>query len=278
VTAGVCALALAGTSCGPPPKTQTYVAAPESWCPEGFEQGPDDACFALPEQRGDKTAVLIYLHNAYKGAGPSDEWDVVKHATEKGFAVVLVRGRRALCGLPGTGDNEFCWPTDPEDQQTMKSLASSWDKTIWQADALLENGPHKHYVLGYGAGGAFAGTLATQGFLEASGYADVGAGATMPSPAAGRKPVLVVLDADADGDAAGQAKSFHEVLERTGWAHAKCNHASHSLTKEDVDMVLKTFSRERTGEIAGFPGSGAHTSPCDPPASPAASAAPPKKK
>jgi poly(3-hydroxybutyrate) depolymerase len=269
--------ALVVASCGSPQKTQTYVAAPESWCPDGFEQGPDDACFMLPEQRGDKTAVLVYLHNNYKGAGPTDEWEVVKHATEKGYAVVLARGRRALCGLAGTGDNEFCWPSDPEDQQTMKSLAASWDKTIWQADALLENGPHKHYVLGYGTGGAFAGTLATQGFLEASGYADIGAGATMPSPAAGRKPVLVVLaSGDADGDGATQAKSFNEVLDRTSWSHAKCNHAQHALTKDDLDMVLKTFSRERSGEISAFPGSGSHASPCDPPATAAATA--PKKK
>ena len=263
--------------CTPPAKTQTLVGSQESWCPEGFEQGPDDACFALPEQRGDKTAVLIYMHHAYSGAGPSSEWDVVKRATEKGFAVVLVRGRRALCDLPGNPPGaEFCWPRDPDDTTTMKQMAAGWDKTIWQADALLEQGPHKHYVLGYGAGGAFAGTLATQGFLEASGYAMIGAGASMPVPVAGRKaPLVIVMASDGDGEGAAQAKSTSEALDKAGWSHARCPHAQKSLSKEDLDVVLKTFQRERAGELASFPSSGAKSTQCDPPGTAAPA---PKKK
>lgn len=274
----LCLLAgvVAATSCTPPPAKTTYVASQESWCPEGFEQGPDDACFALPEQRGDKTAVLIYLHHAYSGAGPSAEWDIVKKATDKGFAVVLVRGRRALCDLPGNPPNaEFCWPHDPDDTTTMKQMAAGWDKTIWQADALLEQGPHKHYVLGYGAGGNFAGTLATQGYLEASGYAIIGAGASMPAPAPGRKPPLVlVMASDGDGEGAAQAKSTDEALDKAGWAHARCPHAQKTFSKDDLDLVLKTFSRERAGELAGFLSSPGKGSPCEPPGGPAA----PKKK
>ncbi len=272
----VSGIAVLGFACTPPPKAATYVASQESWCPEGFEQGPDDACFALPEQRGDKTAVLIYLHHAYTGAGPSGEWDVVKKATEKGFAVVLVRGRRALCDLPGNPPGaEFCWPHDPDDTITMKQMAGSWDKTIWQADALLEQGPHKHYVLGYGAGGNFVGTLATQGFLEASGYAVIGSGASMPTPASGRKPPLVILMASDSDEAGAQAKSTSDALEKATWPHARCPHAQKTLAKEDLDVVLKTFSRERAGDLAGFLASTTKNTPCDPPGGPAT---PPKKK
>lgn len=278
VTLGVLGVAsLQGASCGAPQKTQTYVAAPESWCPDGFEQGSEDACFALPEQKGEKTAVLIYMHDAYKGAGPKEEWDLVKRAMEKGFAIVLVRGRRALCGLSGAEQqSEFCWPTDPEDPQTMKQMVAGWDKTIWQADALLENGPHKHYVLGYGTGGAFVGTLATQGFIEASGFGIIGAGASIATPAAGRKPVFVVVEAgDADGDGGTQAKALGDALTKANWAYAKCPHAQHALTGADLDVVLKDFSRERAGEISSFPSAGASAgTPCEPPAS----TAPPTKK
>jgi len=272
----LCALgaAFAAVSCTPPPAKTTYVASQESWCPEGFEQGPDDACFALPEQRGDKTAVLIYMHHAYSGAGPSAEWDVVKKATEKGFAVVLVRGRRALCDLPGNPPNaEFCWPHDPDDTTTMKQMAAGWDKTIWQADALLEQGPHKHYVLGYGAGGNFAATMATQGFLEASGYAAIGAGASMNTPTAGRKALVILMSSDGDGDGAAQAKATGDALEKASWPLARCPHAQKTFAKEDVDQVLKTFSRERNGELTSFMSQGAKGAPCDPPGGPA-----PKKK
>ena len=277
LVSGIAALGLAATgACTPPPKAPTYVASQESWCPEGFEQGLDDACFALPEQRGEKTAVLIYLHHAYSGAGPSGEWDVVKKATEKGFAVVLVRGRRALCDLPGNPPGaEFCWPHDPDDTTTMKQMAASWDKTIWQADALLEQGPHKHYVLGYGAGGSFAGTLATQGFLEASGYAVIGAGASMPTPPSGRKAPLVILIASDTDENGAQAKSTSDALEKASWSHARCPHAQKTLSREDLDVVLKTFSRERAGELAGFLSSNTKSTPCDPPGGPAGS---PKKK
>jgi dienelactone hydrolase len=269
-------VAVVSASCTPAPKPATYVASQESWCPEGFEQGPDEACFALPEQRGDKTAVLIYLHHAYSGAGPSAEWNTVKKATEKGFAVVLVRGRRALCDLPGNpAGAEFCWPHDPDDTTTMKQMAKSWDKTIWQADALLEQGPHRHYVLGYGAGGSFAGTLATQGFLEASGYAVIGTGASMPTPAAGRKAPLVILMASDSDEGGAQAKSTSEALEKASWSHARCPHAQKTFSKEDLDVVLKTFSRERAGELASFPSSGVKATACDPPGAPVAA---PKKK
>jgi dienelactone hydrolase len=234
----------------------------------------------LPEQRGDKTAVLVYLHNAYSGAGPSAEWDVVKKATEKGFAVVLVRGRRALCDLPGNPPGaEFCWPHDPDDTTTMKQMAAGWDKTIWQADTLLEQGPHRHYVLGYGAGGSFAGTLATQGFLEASGYAVIGNGASMPAPAAGRKaPLVILMSSESDGDGAAQAKLTSEALDKASWSHARCPHSSRSFTKEDLDQVLKTFQRERAGELQTYLSSGAKGAPCDPPGGATASSPTPKKK
>ena len=272
-----CAIVFGATaSCGSPPKATSYIATENSWCPEGFEAGPDDACFALPEQRGEKTAVLIYMHDAYKGKGPTAEWDLVKHATEKGFAVVLVRGRRDLCGLTGApSDRDFCWPQDPDDTATMKQLVLSWDKTIWQADALLESGPHRRYVLGYGAGGAFAGTLATQGFLEASGYGMIGAGASMPTPSPGKKPVLVVtVSGEADGEA---PKTLNEALDKANWGHAKCARTQKELTREDVEMVLKDFVRDRNGELASFIAAGPKSGdPCDPPV---ATASPtPKKK
>src|SRR5688572_30279884 len=41
------------------------VEAHESWCPTGFEQGPSDTCFAIPEPLPKDAPVLVYLHGMY---------------------------------------------------------------------------------------------------------------------------------------------------------------------------------------------------------------------
>ena len=98
VRAGVASAALLGAvsaaSCTPakPPPT---LSSSDSWCPDGFESGPQDTCFAVPESPAKDTPVIIYLHGMYAGHGSAEEWILVRSVTSKGFAIVIPRGKRA---------------------------------------------------------------------------------------------------------------------------------------------------------------------------------------
>ena len=85
--------------------------------------------------------------------------------------------------------------------------------------------------------------------------------------------VVILMSSDNDGEGAAQAKSTGDALEKAGWPLARCPHAQKTFAREDLDQVLKTFSRERNGELATFMAQGAKGAPCDPPGGPA-----PKKK
>jgi poly(3-hydroxybutyrate) depolymerase len=105
------ALGLLAAGCPKPP----VEAVAEHWCPEGFEPGQGDVCFAMPMERGPGTAIVVYLHGELEGHGRPEEWAAARSATVHGFAVVLPRGRRGLCDWKPELKNHVCWPPAPRD-------------------------------------------------------------------------------------------------------------------------------------------------------------------
>ena len=63
------ALALFVAACGSSAPPAPVLTHNETWCPEGFESGPSDTCFALPETHDAKTPIIVYLHGMYSGHG-----------------------------------------------------------------------------------------------------------------------------------------------------------------------------------------------------------------
>ncbi|MBL8608003.1 MAG: hypothetical protein JNL38_11820 [Myxococcales bacterium] len=232
-------------ACGPKDKGANNALPPvESWCPEGFEAGPNDTCFVLPPGDGKKASVLVYLHGMFDGQGAPEEWAAAKSATEKGFAVVIPRGRRGLCAWKAELAHHFCWPGDAEDTQLTQELVSKWEKVLWQVDTLLEGGSHKRYVLGYGSGGVFATTLATTGAFPASGYAVVNGGGPAHVAKAQKPAPLVLIAADKDAEEGPKMRTLHESLDKAGWAHGRCPKGGGStLGKDDVETALKFFTK-----------------------------------
>ena len=170
------AVTVAGLACGPKSDGKVSLASSESWCPEGFEIGPADTCFAIPEKTEKNTPILVYLHGMYEGRGSAEEWLLVHRATAKGFAVIIPRGKRGACELKAELKDFFCWPSEADDPQAAKAVVADWDRVIWQVDALLEPGTHKRFVLGFSDGGAFASYLASRAMFAASGWAIVNGG------------------------------------------------------------------------------------------------------
>ncbi len=236
-------------------------SANESWCPDGFEQGPSDTCFAIPEHPAADAPVLVYLHGMYVGHGSKDEWDAVRVATQRGFAVVVPRGKRGLCAWRAELKDHFCWPQDPEDTEAMKGVIAEWGRVLWQVDALLEGATHKRYVLGAANGALFAAIVATHGLFPSQGYAVVNGGDAAAIQGGKGKPVPVLLVSAADdADQAPRTKELHEGLAKVGWAHAFCpRNGSKTMTVEDVEAALRFFRHEADGSLKAQGG----LYPCD---------------
>lgn len=234
--------------------------AGETWCPERFEVGPNDTCFAIPERANRDTPVLVYLHGMYTGHGSPEEWAAVTTAVHRGFAVVIPRGKRGLCAWRAELKDHFCWPQDPEDTQTIKDLVSEWERVLWQVDALLEGGTHKRYVLGSANGAFFASVLATHALFPGQAYALVNGGAPgWPLVKAKAIPMMLVTGKDAGEDAA-KVQELHETLAKATWAHAFCPRAgAANLTNDDVESALRFFKHDADGRLKPKDG----TYPCD---------------
>lgn len=249
--AWIVAGASASTSgCGPAKaKGPEVVPAAESWCPTGFEAGPEDTCFAVPEAGKTKAPILVYLHGTLDPKVGDAVFEPVRNALAKGYAVVLPRGKRGLCSWNKDLADKICWPQSADDDDEMKAIVKTWENVLFQVEALLEGGPHKRYVLGHEIGGSFGAYLATHGLFNASAYGLVGAGQLAPTFRAGQLPVPIVLLGQ-EGEAG--VTDLHKSFEAAGWAHARCNRAAPGpLVKDDVDAALRFFERERAGELTG---------------------------
>lgn len=229
-----------------PEPASNVLTQSETWCPDGFEVGPQDTCFAIPDAHDKNTPVLVYLHGMYQGHGSPEEWSVVREATRRGFAVVIPRGKRGYCAWKAELKDHFCWPTEIDDPQPFKAVVAEWDKVLWQVDALLEGGTHKRYVLGFSNGAFFAEYLAAQGLFPAQGYALVNGGALVPPPPkAPKPPAMLLVAAQEDAEQSAKMRDLHEGLGKAGWIHAWCTRpGGHALAAQDVDAALRFFKRD----------------------------------
>lgn len=234
----------------PSAKPATSLTSTESWCPDGFEVGPQDTCFAVPETTTRETPILVYLHGQYTGHGSPEEWRLVHSAIDKGFAVVVPRGKRGLCAWKAELSDHFCWPQEADDPHAFKAAVADWDRVLWQVDAIMEGGPHKRYVLGFSNGGYFATYLATHGFFPAQAYAVVNAGPLGPLQRPAKAPPMMLLTAQDDGVQGPKMKELHDGLGKAGWAHAFCSRPGpHPLAAEDVNAALAFFKHDAEGSL-----------------------------
>lgn len=254
------AVGVALVSCkqtGAPDSKNVLSHANESWCPDGFEPGPNDTCFAIPDEVPKDAPVLVYLHGEYEGHGSPEEWAAVRLAADRGFGVIIPRGKRGLCAWRAEVRDHYCWPQEPEDTEGIRRLIAEWEPVLWQVDALLEAGTHKRYVLGSGNGAYFASFVATHGLFSGQGYAVVNGGPL--APAGKGKPVPMLLIPTPDPES--KMKELHEELNKASWAHAFCPRTGGppTITNDDVEAALRFFKREADGSLKAQ----GTTYPCD---------------
>jgi poly(3-hydroxybutyrate) depolymerase len=196
----------------------------------------------------------------YEGHGSPAEWEAVRVAVQRGFAVIIPRGKRGQCAWRTELKNHFCWPQDAEDTESMKMIIAEWEKVLWQVDAVLEGGTHKRYVLGFSNGGFFASFIATHGLFPGQAYAIVNGGPLAP-PSAKAKPLPIMLVTAQDApEAAPKMKELHETLRNVSWPHAFCPRSGGpALTADDVEVALRFFKHDVDGSLKAQAGA----YPCD---------------
>ncbi|HSO40654.1 MAG TPA: hypothetical protein VLT33_49345 [Labilithrix sp.] len=256
------------------------LSASDSWCPDGFEVGPQDTCFAVPETTTKDTPVIVYLHGMYAGHGSAEEWSLVRSVVAKGFAVVVPRGKRGLCAWKEELKDHFCWPQETEDPAAFKNVVADWDRVLWQVDSIMEGGPHKRYVLGYSNGGSFAAYLASHPVFPAQAYAIVNGGPLGPTTKPAKAPPVLLVSSDGDPDQGPKMKELHGSLAKGGWSHAFCTHpGGHPLASQDIEASVRFFKHDADGTLkanaAGYYPCEGGTAPGDPAGGAAAPAADP---
>jgi predicted esterase len=236
---------------GGPAHDANVLTHSETWCPEGFEVGPQDTCFAIPDTHDKDTPILVYLHGMYEGRGSVEEWAAVREASRRGFAVVIPRGKRGLCAWKVELRDHFCWPTEVDDPHAFKAVVGEWDRVLWQVDSLLEGGAgHRRYVLGFSNGGLFAEYLAANGLFQAQAYGIVNGGGLVPPPKAASPPPMFLLTAEDDPKQGTAMRALRDDLAKAGWPHAWCTRpGGHALLASDVDAALHFFAREAVGAL-----------------------------
>ncbi len=249
----IAALSLAG--CPKPP----VEAVVEHWCPEGFEVGHGDVCFALPATHGPATGIVVYLHGKMEGRGDAEEWATARAAVARGFAVVLPRGRRGLCAWKPGQENQFCWPHDGSDHDDTKVVVADWDHTLWQVNELLEGGRHPRYVLGFAQGARFAAHLAQRGAFKADGFALVsGELVAEPATTTERPPAIMLTSARESEPAVVEgAERLGALFAKEGRPHERCvRPGERSLTSADVDAALRFFQHRALPAVFACDGAG----------------------
>lgn len=223
----------------------------DSWCADGFEAGPNDSCFALPTQHGPDTPVVVFLHDRLSGEGRPEQWALVRGVVEQGFAVVVPRGRRGLCAWSAAEANDFCWPQDASDVEQHRAIVESWERVLWQVEALLEEGKHARFVLGHGQAASFASVIVAHGLVRADALGLVAGRAVSDTLAPGAAPTPAVLSyIDGDAEQARASQALTKLLDRAGWPYAACPRAgAPELSSADLDVSMRFFRRVARGEL-----------------------------
>ncbi|MFO0663150.1 MAG: hypothetical protein U0174_04320 [Polyangiaceae bacterium] len=239
LSAGTLSMGLSG--CGPK-QAASALEVKTTWCPEHYEQGPGDTCFALPAQKKD-AKILLYFPGAEDPLGAKLEFAVLSSASAKGYAVVLAHGKRGACGFTHDVKDGNCWP---DDDKEMSSLTEGWEQALWQVTALLEGESHPRYVVAFREGADFATKLSSKGMLvygaetpnalRVDGVALVGLPSNSSVAQLGKQVPLAVLDEEAS-----QSVSLKEELARAKWIHARCNRSTPALSSADFETATSVL-------------------------------------
>jgi dienelactone hydrolase len=236
-------------------------AGTSAWCAEGLSPISGNGCFAAPEGATKKdTPLIVYLHGIYDQRADADELDrqrrVAKLGTQRGFAVLALRGLEGGCSADPEFATKWCWPSNERTAARGPVTVNEWKPALRAAARAGAAG--RRYVLGFSNGGFFAGLLAVRAWFEAEAFVVANAGPVEPVRALGLKPPLLLMSADDDASQEGMMR-LDDELAREGWLHENYARAgTHELTDDEIDAALTFFVRLRNEKLPLNPPLSAH--------------------
>lgn len=213
-----------------------------SFCAAGLEPLDDDACFAPPEEERLPVPLLVYLHGRY--ADPTEELDrqsrLARLASERGFAVLALRGVRGECTSPEFR-GYFCFPSNERNAGDGPAFVARYDAAIARARERLGAGPN--VLLGFSNGGYFAALIATHGLARFAAVA-VAHGGPVGAVTAPRDAAVPMLLVTSDDAARPEMEKLDQTLTQAGWPHALvAREGGHSLSDWDMNTAVTFFER-----------------------------------
>jgi dienelactone hydrolase len=230
-----------------------------AWCADGLSPINGNGCFASPEGATKDTPLIVYLHGIYDQRADADEMDrqrrVAKLATQRGFAVLALRGLEGGCSPDPEFATKWCWPSNERTASRGPDTVNEWKPALRAAG---RSAGGRRYVLGFSNGGFFAGLLAVRAWFDAEAFVVANAGPVEPVHALGPMPPLLLMSADDDASQDGMMR-LDDELTREGWLHENYARAGiHELTDDEIDAALTFFVRLRNEKLPFSPPLSSH--------------------
>jgi len=224
------------------------------WCSPGLEAIAGGGCYAAPAGAADGATLplVLYLHGLIeKGPLEVEERDrqrrVALRATERGFAVLALRGAEGACTTDPEHSPLVCWPSNERTAEKAPAFVESWQPALRVARS--RHPFDEKDVLGFSNGGFFAGLVAERALYDATAFVVAHGGPVEPVKAVGRKPPLLLISADEDSSQEGMVR-LDDELTREDWPHAHyVRDGGHALPDSDIEAALSFFERTRTERL-----------------------------
>lgn len=225
-------------------------AAVIDWCAPGLEAIPGGGCFALAPETNKPRALLVYLHGRYAPESAPEEMErqtrVARLGTARGYSVLTFRGVQGQCAGPQLA-TFWCWPSNEKNASDGPAFVERWAASL--AEAQKRARPARRVLLGFSNGGYFASLIASRALLPFDAVVVAHAGPVSPMTPVGRKPPLLLVDAD-DDPSSPEILHLDSDLTREAWPHSMViREGGHALPEWDVEMALTFFDRVRTEAV-----------------------------
>ncbi len=225
-------------------------SAPALVCPKDFVVVDGEACLALPRDRK-ASKILLYFHGRIPEAALFESsWEfggVARYATERGFAVLAMRGERGLCNWSEEVRHAWCWPTSIEPVEPTQVIVARIGKALKATAVAIHSSSTlmAPYVLGFSNGGFFASLLASDSKLEFSAFAIAQGGDVFGQHFTSEraKPTVLLL-AKGDQHQFPRMQKLEAAMKAAGWKpESIVREGEHSLTPEDIKVAIDFLNR-----------------------------------
>jgi predicted esterase len=231
-----------------------HVSAPAEWCPPGFVGIVGDGCFAAGT--GVARGLVVYLHGRYAPGAEDEERQrqtrVASVGARLGYAVLALRGAQRQCTSAEYTD-WWCWPSNERNvsdgpafiERARRALTEA-ERRAFPASSTGSEARGRRLLFGFSNGGYFASAIASRGWLSFDAIVIAHAGPVPPMHPSGKKPPILLIDAD--DDASGpEMDRLDDALEEAAWPHARVvREGGHALPAWDVEQAFTFFERTRT--------------------------------